>query len=204
MALVYGSDEWEEAYQEILRKRKGIATQPYVIGTPEWVDAYEKAIQEDEIYKEFAADWEGTVVLHTMAEPDAGVERDIYILMDLWHGDCRSMRIVPPEVGEAADYVIAGSPTTWKRMGAGELDANKAVMQGKLRLKGDLGTMVRYSKASARLGKVSAKLRGCSPDKLDPEEASRLRVLEDEFIERLLSNGQVVEAPRELGYRATA
>ena len=49
MALVYGSVEWEEAYQEILRKRKEIATRPFVIGTPEWVDAYEKAIQEDEI-----------------------------------------------------------------------------------------------------------------------------------------------------------
>jgi len=64
--------------------------------------------------------------------------------------------------------------------------------------------MVRYSKASVRLGKVSAKLKGRSPGKLDPEEASRLRVLEEEFIERLMSNGQIVKAPPELGYRATA
>ncbi len=144
------------------------------------------------------------MVLHTMAEPNAGAKRDIYIYMDLWHGDCRSMRIVPPEVGEAADYVIAGSPTTWKRMGAGELDANKAVMQGKLRLKGDLANLVRYSKASARLGRVSAKLKGRSPDKLDPEEAEKLRVLEEEFVERLLSNGHLAEVPPEIGYRATA
>jgi putative sterol carrier protein len=204
MALVYGSVEWEEAYQEILCKRKEIATRPFVIGTPEWVDAYEKAIQEDETYKEVAADWEGTVVLHTMAEPNAGAKRDIYIFMDLWHGDCRSMRIVPPEVGEAADDVIAGSPTTWKRMGAGELDTNKAVMQGTLRLKGDLGNLVRSSRASARLGKVSAKLKGRSPDKLDKEEAEKLRVLEDEFVERLLSSGYIEEKPPEVGYRATA
>lgn len=59
MAPVYGSDEWEEAYQEILRRRLQVATRPYVIGTPEWVDDYEKAVQQDEKYREVAAKWEG-------------------------------------------------------------------------------------------------------------------------------------------------
>jgi putative sterol carrier protein len=203
MALVYGSREWEETYQDILRRRKEIATEPFAIGTPEWVDAYEKAVQVDHVYKEVAADWEGTVVLRTMADPDAGVERDIYIFMDLWHGECRCMRIVPPEVGEAADYVIAGSATTWKKMGSGQLDANKAVMQGKLMLKGNLGDLVRYSRASARLGKISASLKGRSPDRLDPEETEKLRVLEEEFVARILSNGHESVSP-EIGYRATA
>jgi putative sterol carrier protein len=204
MALVYGSDEWEDAYREILQKRLQKATKPYVIGTLEWVDAYEKAVQADEIYKDVAADWEGTVVLHTMAEPSAGAERDIYILMDLWHGDCRKMRVVPPEVGESADYVIAGSPTTWRKMGAGELDTNKAVMQGKLKLKGNLGNLVRYSKASERLGKISAQLKGRSPDRLDPEEAKELSKLEEEFVERLLSDGHGQALSPDIGYRATA
>ncbi len=201
MALFYGSAAWEEAYQDILCRRKQIATTPFVIGTPEWVEAYEKAVQEDQVYKELAANWEGTVVLHTLAEPDVGVMRDIYIFLDLWHGDCRSIRLVPPEIGEAADYVIAGAPTVWKKMGAGQLDTNKAVMQGKLKLKGDLGNLVRYSKAATRLGEISAKLKGRSPDKLDPEEAEKLGRLEDEFTEKLLSNGFKEE---EGEYRVTA
>jgi hypothetical protein len=113
------------------------------------------------------------------------------------------MRLVPPEIGEAADYVIAGSPTTWKRMGAGELETNKAVMQGKLKLKGNLANLVRYSQASERLGKISAKLKGRSPDKLDPAEAEELRKLEEEFVKKLLSNGRS-ELSGGVAYRETA
>jgi len=204
MAPVYGSDEWEEAYQEILRRRLQVATRPYVIGTPEWVDDYEKAVQQDEKYREVAAKWEGSVVLHTIAEPDMGVKRDIYILMDLWHGECRGMRVVPPGVGEAADYVISGSPTTWLRLGKGEIDTNKAVMQGKIRLKGNLSNLVRYGQASACLGKVSATLRGRSYDALEPREAEDLKALEEEFVARLILNGNAASSDRDGKYQATA
>lgn len=186
MALEYGTDAWEKAYREILRKRLQRASKPYVTGTPEWVDAYEKAVQKDEEYKEIAAQWEGTVVLHTIAEPDNGMKRDLYILMDLWHGDCRGMRIVPPEAGEAADYVISGSATTWKRLSGNGLDTNKAIMQGKIRLKGDLAMLVRYRSAAERLGKLSASLKGRSIDDLDREEARELLKLEEEFAQELL------------------
>ena len=186
MSPEYGSDEWESIYQEILQKRLQGAKKPYVQGTPEWVDAYEKMLQGDAEYKEAAAGWEGTVVLHSLADPDLGIERDSYILMDLWHGECRSIRPVPPEVGEAADYVITGSYWTWKQSGKGELDTNKAVMQGKLKLKGDLGSIVRYNKASSRLTELSGQLGGRFLDELDPEEAEEIRMLTEEMVTRLM------------------
>lgn len=186
MALEYGTDAWEAAYQEILQRRLQKASKPYMTGTPEWVDAYEKEVREDETYKEDAAQWEGTVVLHTIAEPDNGMKRDLYILMDLWHGDCRKMRIVPPEAGEAADYVISATATTWKRLSGNGLDTNKAMMQGKLKLKGDLATLVRYRNAAMRLGALSAKLKSRSIDNLSQEEADELLKLEEEFTEKLL------------------
>jgi putative sterol carrier protein len=186
MALEYGTDEWETAYQEILQRRLQEAKKPYVQGTPEWIDAYEKAVQGDEEYREAAAGWEGTVALHTVADPAIGMERDSYILMDLWHGDCRSIRPVPPEAGEAADYVITGSYWTWKQSGKGELDTNKAVMQGKLKLRGDLGTIVRYNKASSRLTELSGQLGGRFLDELDPEEAEKIRTLSEEIYTRLM------------------
>jgi putative sterol carrier protein len=186
MALEYGTDAWEAAYREILEKRLRIASKPYMTGTPEWVDAYEKEVQKDEEYKEIAAQWEGTVTLHTIADPNNGMKRDLYILMDLWHGDCRGMRIVPPEAGEAADYVISGTATTWKRLSSNGLDTNKAIMQGKIKLKGDLATLVRYRNAAERLGALSAKLKGRSIENLEREEAKELLKLEGEFTEKLL------------------
>lgn len=186
MAPSYGSDEWEDTYQEILQRRLREKTPPFIQGTPEWIDAYEKLLQGDATYKEVAAGWEGTVVLHNIAEPSIGIERDSYILMDLWHGECRSIRPVPPQVGEAADYVLSASYSTWKATSSGELDTNKAVMQGKVRLKGDLSKIVRYNQAASRLGELSSQLGGRWFDELDPEEKEEVRLLGDEMAQKLM------------------
>jgi putative sterol carrier protein len=186
MAPPYGTDEWEAIYREILQKRKRIASKPYIAGTPEWADAYQQVVQEDEEYKRLARGWEGTVVLHTIAEPEAGIDHDVYILLDLWHGECRKVRLVPAEAGEAADYVISGSYSTWKLVGNGSLRTDKALMQGKLKLKGDLATLTRYRMAAERLGKLSAHLNGRSLEDLLPEEARELQALYREFLDRLM------------------
>jgi putative sterol carrier protein len=186
MSPEYGTDEWEAAYQEILQRRLQEEEEPYVQGSPEWIYTFEKMVQGDAEYKEAAAEWEGTVVLHTTADPSIGMANDSYLLLDLWHGECRSIRPVPPEVGEAADFVITGSYWTWKQSGKGELDTNKAVMQGKLKLKGDLGTIVRYNKASSRLTELSAQLGGRYLDELSPEEAEEFRLLTEEMVARLM------------------
>jgi len=186
MALTYGTEEWEAAYQEILQRRLREQSPPYIQGSPEWIDTYEKLVQGDATYKEAAAGWEGTVVLHSLADRDLGIEDDSYILMDLWHGDCRSIRPVTPEVGEAADYVLTASYWTWKGSNTGELDTNKAVMQGKIKLKGDLGNIVRYNQAASRLTELSAQVGGRWFDELSQEEQEEMRLLTEEMIDRLM------------------
>ena len=185
MSPQYGTDEWEAAYQEILQGRLKEKAPPFVQGTPEWIDAYEKLVQGGAAYKEAAAGWEGTVVLHTLAEPSIGIEEDSYMLMDLWHGECRSMRPVPPEVGEAADFILTGSYWTWKASSSGELDTNKAVMQGKIKLKGDLAKIVRYNQASTRLTELSQELGGLWFDELSSEEKKEINALGQEMASKL-------------------
>ena len=184
MALSYGTDEWVNAYLEMVKERQESVSKPYIMGTPEWVAQYEKLIQEDAEYKEAAKDWEGTVVIHILPKPDIGLETDIYMFMDLWHGDCRFVRLVPPEVGEAADYVITGEYERWRAVMAKELDTIKGMMQGKLKLKGDLPTIVRAVKASARLVDLSASTEPRFPDELPPEEVDKLRALLKELKEK--------------------
>ncbi len=108
------------------------------------------------------------MVLHVEAAPQYGIDIDIYVLMDLWHGDCRSMGIVPPEAGEAGDFVITGSMDQWMKVGRKELDVVKGMMQGKLRLKGDLPTIVRAVKASIRLVDIKLGGRGEVPRRIEP------------------------------------
>ena len=84
----YGTKEWDENYAKIVEERKKSEQKPYIVGTPEWVYEFEKKIQGDERYKEIAKNWEGSVVLVLKSDPQAGLDNDIFIFMDLWHGEC--------------------------------------------------------------------------------------------------------------------
>jgi putative sterol carrier protein len=180
----YGTDEWEEAYQEELSKRMESEPQPYIIPTPEWVAVYEKALQGDAEYKEVAKDWEGSVALHVQAKPEYGLDDDLYGLLDLWHGECRSIRIVPEEAGESADFVITASADRWLSVFRKELEPVKGMMQGKLKLKGDLPTIVRNVRAATRLVDIIVDVGGRFPDTLNPEEVESLRAVVLELRER--------------------
>lgn len=95
--------------------------------------------------------------------------------MDLWHGDCRSIRYVPKDVGESGDFVITGSLERWLQVARKQLDTIKGMMQGKLKLKGDLPTIVRAVKAAARLVDIVADLNTIYPDELTPEQIEEFK-----------------------------
>jgi len=177
MALTYGTDEWNQAYDALVKERQESESKPYVMGTPEWVQQYQELVQNDAEYKEAAKDWEGSVVIKILAKPEIGLDKDLYMFMDLWHGDCNFRKIVPSDVGESADYVITGEYERWRAVMAKELDTIKGMMQGKLKLKGDLPTIVRAVKASARLVDLSASTDCKFPDELDEAGREELRAL---------------------------
>lgn len=125
----------------------------------EWLKEYAEKINSSAEYKEAAATWEGDVTFVFEAEPDKGVEADVYSWLDLWHGECREAKYgVSSEEGEAAKFVIRAPYSEWKRVINKELDPIKGMMQGKLKLKGDLPTIVRYVKASNELVNLAGQV----------------------------------------------
>ncbi|HSW36352.1 MAG TPA: SCP2 sterol-binding domain-containing protein [Candidatus Limnocylindrales bacterium] len=170
MAYTFGTEEWENAYGDLVKKRLAESKKPYIMGTPEWVATYEKLIQEDENYKEVAKTWEGSVVIHILANPAKGLDDDIYMYMDLWHGNCRYVKLVPRATGESADFVLTGEMERWEAVMKRELDTTKAMMQGKIKLKGSLPKIVRYVKASLRLTELSAQIDTRFHADMDEEE----------------------------------
>jgi putative sterol carrier protein len=185
MALKYGTGEWESAYQTLLADRTQ-KPPPYIYFTPEWASLYEKAIQQDAKYKEASEGWEWPVVLNVEQDPDYGLIIDLYLMMDLWHGECRSVRFVPPEVGREAAFVISGSLERWTQVGKKELDITKGMMQGKLKLKGDLPTIVRAIKASTRLTEISVEVGGIFPTDFTDEDKEEVREVCRIMSEKLL------------------
>lgn len=122
-----------------------------VFPSDEWLDIYRQRINASPEYREAASTWEGDITFVFEAEPNKQVPADLWARIDLWHGECRGARMVDATEGGAAPYVIRAPYSRWKEVLAGDLDPVKAMMQGKLRLQGDLPTIIRYVRAANEL-----------------------------------------------------
>jgi putative sterol carrier protein len=132
--------------------------------TEEWVQAFKEEVQTSPSYKEAAKTWEGDITLVVKADSKVGMADDIYLYMDLWHGDCRDMRLVSKEEGHSAKFIITASYDRWKQVAKAELEPVKGMMQGKLKLKGNLPYIVRYVQAGRELIKCTSKIPARFPD----------------------------------------
>jgi putative sterol carrier protein len=123
-----------------------------VFPSKEWLETYAERINQSPEYREAAASWEGDVAYVFEPEPDKGVGEEIWLWMDLWHGECRNAKYdVSSEEGAKAKFIIMAPYSRWKEVIRRELDPVKGMMQGKLKLKGDLPTIVRNVKAATEL-----------------------------------------------------
>jgi putative sterol carrier protein len=123
-----------------------------------WLEEYVKRINDSSDYREAAGTWEGDVAFVFEAEPDKGLPEDIWAWLDLWHGECREGKLVSAEEGEKSRFIIRAPYSRWKEVIKKELDPVKGMMQGKLKLKGDLPTIVRYVKASNELVNLASSV----------------------------------------------
>jgi putative sterol carrier protein len=130
----------------------------------EWLKEYVERINGSPAYREAASTWEGDITYVIEAEPDKNVPETVWARLDLWHGECRGGAIVSPEEGEKSQFLIRAPYSRWKEVINKELDPIKGMMQGKLKLKGDLPTIVRYVKASNELVNLAQTVPTEFPD----------------------------------------
>ena len=117
----------------------------------EWLTLYQDLINGSQEYRESSRDWEGDIAFVMEAEPDRGVPEDLIAWLDLWHGECRGARMITGEEGEAAAYGISAPYSRWREVVEGRLEPVKAMVQGKLKLRGDLAEIVRHVRAAKEL-----------------------------------------------------
>jgi putative sterol carrier protein len=71
------------------------------------------------------------------------------------------------EKAENAKFVMTGDYSRWKQVALKELDATKGLLQGKLKLKGDLPYVVRNIKVVNKVVEILGKFETEWPD--DPK-----------------------------------
>jgi putative sterol carrier protein len=124
-----------------------------------WLEEFKKQINSSEGYKKAGATWTaGPVALVISAKPGIGINEDFGMWLDLHQGVCRDARVVKAAEAQRAPFCITGDYARWKQVIRKELEPVKGMMQGKLRLKGDLPTIVRYVKASQELVECTTKI----------------------------------------------
>jgi putative sterol carrier protein len=124
----------------------------------EWMQELVGLINRSEEYAVAAAEWEGDVAFRITAEPDKGVPEDIWVYLDLWHGACRGGGVIDAASAAAARYTITAPYSRWKDVLQEELDPIKGMMQGKLRVQGDLPTIVRQVRAATELVRLTGEV----------------------------------------------
>jgi len=112
----------------------------------EWAVRFKDEVNKSSVYKAAAKGWKWTVGLVIEAEPDKNVPESVGVVM------------------ESCQFVITAPYTRWKQVATKELDATKGMLQGKLKLKGDLPTIVRYTKASQELTECTTRVPVQWPD----------------------------------------
>jgi putative sterol carrier protein len=122
----------------------------------EWAEAFRVALGANANYREAAAAWEGEILLRVKAsragEPSPGV------LLDLYHGECRSARYEPDTREISVEFVYEGRRDDWMRVMSRQLDPVKALFDGTFRLRGNLAKAMRFTRAAKELVETAATI----------------------------------------------
>ncbi len=132
--------------------------------SPEWAQAFKDEINNSAAYRQAAKGWKWTVGLVVEAEPDKNFPETQGLVMDLFDGGAREITIGTAEEAQACNFVITAPYSRWKDVATKQLDATRGMLQGKLKLKGDLPTIVRYTKASQELTECTTRIPVTWPD----------------------------------------
>jgi len=132
--------------------------------SPEWAQAFKDEINKSEVYRKAGKGWQWTVGLVVEAEPDRNFPETKGVVMDLFEGEARDIKVGTPTEAQACDFVISAPYSRWKQVATRELDATRGMLQGKLKLKGNLPTVVRYTKASQEMTECTTRVTVNWPD----------------------------------------
>ena len=114
-----------------------------------WAAQCAEAIRASAAYRLAAAAWEGDLVFRM--NRDAPAEpRAVYF--DLWHGECRDVRLASVEDQASARFLIEGAEDVWRQVLEGQLAPLLALMTGRLKLsRGRVADLAPYATSAREL-----------------------------------------------------
>jgi putative sterol carrier protein len=108
----------------------------------EWLQGLSEKLNSDEKYAKVARNWEGDLLF--LIDPEGSLTKQLTFYLDLWHGTCKKVEFNPaPGTYSEAVFELRASYSNITAILTGKLDPMTAMLTNKLKIKGNLGYMMR-------------------------------------------------------------
>jgi putative sterol carrier protein len=124
--------------------------------TEAWIKALQSELNGSEGYREAAKTWEGD--FYFVVSKGGSIPEDVYMYMDLWHGECRDAFEVKDASEKEPAFVMSAPVDVWQKVVGQELDPIKGMMTRQLKLKGNMMKIMKAPKAAIELVNCTAAI----------------------------------------------
>lgn len=113
-----------------------------IFPSAEWLKELETKLNSDEKYAAIAKNWEGDMFI--VIEPKGNLKESLTVYLDLWHGKCRKAEYNPAAAAYPnPTFTLTANYEDIKDVATGKLNPMTAMMTMKLKVKGNMGYMMR-------------------------------------------------------------
>ena len=113
-----------------------------IFPSEDWLQGLEQKLNADARYNAIARNWEGDLLF--FIEPEGHLKERQVFYLDLWHGSCRKVEYQPAPVAHPnPTFTLTSSYKDITSILTGKLNPMTAMMTSKLKVKGNLGYMMR-------------------------------------------------------------
>jgi putative sterol carrier protein len=130
--------------------------------TDEWIKALMVQVNSSDGYRAAAKSWEGDFYFVVSAGPD--VPEDVYLYMDLWHGECRAAHEATDPGEKKPEFVIRAPLAAWRKVIEKKIDPIRALMTRQLKLEGTMTKIMKQPKAATELVECCTRVDTTWPD----------------------------------------
>lgn len=123
----------------------------------EWGEALKEVINSDPEIREAGKDFEADAVL--VIEPAGGLKERFIVYVKGSNGIVQEVRQLSSPDEVPAKFVVSSDYLTWKSIIKGELDGVKALLMGKIKLKGDMKEVMKRAKDQQLMMKALSKVK---------------------------------------------
>ena len=115
----------------------------------EWMVALKDELNKSDGYRDAAKTWEGDFYWVVTGMPDEPAE--VYLYVDLWHGECRDAFRVAEAAAKTPEFVIEATYPVWHKVVDKKIDPIQGMVTRQLKLKGNLLKIMKAPKAATEL-----------------------------------------------------